>query len=69
LILLSVTRCTILGIEVNANMRHVPKPEFLGVLRAHLRELENAKLIGPDDLGILDQKRVLRRQIACAGKG
>jgi len=50
-------------------MHHILKPELLKTLKAHLRELENVKLISPDDLGIIDQKRVLRRQIAALEKG
>jgi len=29
-----------------------------------LRDLENTKLISPDDLNLIDQKRILRRKIA-----
>ena len=49
-------------------MRHVLKPELLEALKGRLRDLENAKLISPDDLDIIDQKRVLREQIAALEK-
>jgi hypothetical protein len=49
-------------------MRHVLKPELLEALKGRLRDLENTKLISPDDLGIVDQKRVLRQQIAALEK-
>jgi hypothetical protein len=29
-----------------------------------LRDLENVKLLSPDDLDIIDQKRILRQKIA-----
>jgi hypothetical protein len=49
-------------------MRHVLKPELLDALKGRLWDLENAKLIGPADLGIIDEKRVLRQQIAALEK-
>ena len=45
-------------------MRHVPKPEFVAAMKDCLRDLENTKLISPDDLDIIDEKRILRQKIA-----
>jgi hypothetical protein len=45
-------------------MRHVPKPELVDAMKDCLRDLENTKLISPDDLDIIDQKRILRQKIA-----
>ena len=50
-------------------MRHVLKPELLEALKGRLRDLENAKLISPDDLDIIDQKRILRRKITKLERG
>lgn len=43
---------------------HVPKHELLRVMKDCLRDLENVKMLSPDDLGIVDQKRTLRQTIA-----
>jgi hypothetical protein len=45
-------------------MSHVSKPELLDAMKDCLRELETTKLISPDDLDIIDQKRILRQKIA-----
>ena len=45
-------------------MRHVPKPELVDAMKDCLRDLENTKLISPDDLNIIDEKRILRQKIA-----
>jgi hypothetical protein len=37
-------------------------------MKGCLRDLENTKLIGPDDLDIIDEKRILREQIAVLDK-
>ena len=44
-------------------MRDVSKPELVEAMKDCLRDLENTKLISPDDLDIIDEKRILRRQI------
>jgi hypothetical protein len=44
-------------------MQHVPKPELLDAMKGCLHDLENVKLLSPDDLDIIDQKRVLRHEI------
>ena len=43
---------------------HVPKQELLRVMKDCLRDLENVKMLSPDDLSIVDQKRTLRETIA-----
>lgn len=45
-------------------MRHSLGSELLGAMKDCLRDLENVKLISPDDLSIIDQKRILRQKIA-----
>lgn len=45
-------------------MRHFLEPGLLDAMKDCLRELENVKLLSPDDLDIIDQKRILRRKIA-----
>jgi hypothetical protein len=45
-------------------MRHVPKPELVDAMKDCLRVLENTKLISPDELDIVDEKRILRQKIA-----
>ena len=45
-------------------MRHFVEPGLLDAMKDCLRDLENVKLISPDDLDIVDQKRILRQQIA-----
>jgi hypothetical protein len=45
-------------------MHHFVEPEMLGAMKDCLRDLENVKLISPDDLDIIDEKRILRQKIA-----
>ena len=45
-------------------MRHVSKPELVDAMKDCLRSLENTKLISPNDLDIIDEKRILRQKIA-----
>jgi hypothetical protein len=45
-------------------MRHFREPGLLDALKDSLRDLENVKLISPDDLDIIDEKRILRQKIA-----
>jgi hypothetical protein len=45
-------------------MSHILKPELLDAMKDCLRDLENVKLLSPDDLDIIDEKRILRQQIA-----
>jgi hypothetical protein len=47
-----------------AKMRHFHEPDLLDALKGSLRDLENVKLISPDDLDIIDEKRILRQKIA-----
>ena len=44
-------------------MSHILKPELLDAMKDCLRDLENVKLLSPDDLDIIDEKRILRQQI------
>ena len=45
-------------------MRHVSKPELVDAMKECLRDLENTKLISPNDLDIVVEKRILRQKIA-----
>jgi len=45
-------------------MRRCVEHELLGAMKDCLRDLENVKLLSPDDLDIIDQKRILRQKIA-----
>ena len=45
-------------------MRHVSKPELVDAMKDCLRNLENTKLISPNDLDIVVEKRILRQKIA-----
>ena len=45
-------------------MRHFHEPGLLDALKDALRDLENVKLLSPDDLDIIDEKRILRQKIA-----
>jgi hypothetical protein len=49
-------------------MSHILKPELLDAMKDCLRDLENTRLISPDDLDIIDEKRILRQQIAVLEK-
>jgi hypothetical protein len=54
-----------LGIlESGCAMHHVLKPELLDAMKNRLDDLENVKLLSPDDLDIIDEKRILRQKIA-----
>lgn len=44
-------------------LTRIPKTELLQALKDCLRDLENARMFSPDDLGILEQKRNLRLRI------
>jgi hypothetical protein len=43
---------------------HVPRAELLEAMKGCLHDLEELKLLGPDDLDIIDEKRILRQKIA-----
>ena len=45
-------------------MRHVSKPELVDAMKECLRDLENTKLISPNDLDIVVERRILRQKIA-----
>ncbi len=45
-------------------MRHFTEPGLLDAMKDCLRDLENVKLLSPDDLDIIDEKRILRQKIA-----
>ncbi len=45
-------------------MRHFVEPGRLDAMKDCLRDLESVKLLSPDDLDIVDQKRILRQKIA-----
>ena len=45
-------------------MRHVSKHELLAAMKDCLHRIENTELISPDDLDIIDVKRILRHKIA-----
>ena len=47
-----------------AKMRHSHESGLLNALRDCLHDLESVKLISPDDLDIIDEKRILRQKIA-----
>lgn len=49
-------------------MRNVPEAEPLIALKTLLRDLENTKLIYPDDISILSLKRDLTAKIASLKK-
>jgi hypothetical protein len=49
-------------------MRHIVKAELLDAMKKCLHDLENTRLLSPDDLDIIDQKRLLRQQIAALEK-
>jgi hypothetical protein len=50
-------------------MTHILKAELLHALKRNLRDLEGIRLISPDDLDIINEKRILRQQIAELEKG
>ena len=39
------------------------RADLLGAMKDCLRDLETVKLLSPDDLDILDEKRILRQKI------
>jgi hypothetical protein len=45
-------------------MRHILTADLLEAMRECLRNLENLKLLSPDDLDILDLRRDLKEKIA-----
>ena len=42
----------------------VPRAELLEAMKGCLHDLEELKLLNPDDLDIIDERRILRRKIA-----
>ena len=50
-------------------MYRVRKPDLLYALKACLRELENRQLLHPDNLVIIDRKRIILEQIAVLERG
>jgi hypothetical protein len=45
-------------------MRHFPQKDLLQALKASLRDLENLKLVSPDDLEILNLRCSIKERIA-----
>ena len=45
-------------------MRHFHESGLLDAMKDCLHDLENVELISPDDLDIIDEKRILRQKIA-----
>ena len=45
-------------------MRHIPEGEPVSAMKALLHDLENTRLIFPDDISILSLRRDLRARIA-----
>ena len=43
---------------------HVLKTDLLAAMKLCLHDLEELKLLNPDDLEIIDEKRILRKRIA-----
>ena len=41
----------------------VPRAELLEAMKGCLHDLEELKLLSPDDLDIFDERRILRRKI------
>lgn len=44
-------------------MAEVLRADLLNAMKDCLRDLESVKLLSPDDLDILDEKRILRQKI------
>ena len=42
----------------------VPRAELLEAMKGCLHDLEELKLLNPDDLDIIDERRILRQKIA-----
>lgn len=51
-------------LNMRAIMHRFVKAELLDAMKECLQNLENTRLLSPDDLDIIDQRRVLRQQIA-----
>jgi hypothetical protein len=51
-------------LEPGCAMHYVLKLELLEAMKDCLHDLENVKLLSPDDLDIIDEKRILRHKIA-----
>ena len=51
-------------LDLGVTLRRFLKPELLAAMKDCLRDLENVRLISPDDIHIIYQKRVLREKIA-----
>jgi hypothetical protein len=45
-------------------MRNFLEPGLLDAMKECLQDLESVELLSPDDLDIIDQKRILRQKIA-----
>ena len=45
-------------------MRHIPQAEMLAAMKDSRRELENMKLLSPNDLNVLSLRRDLRAKIS-----
>ncbi|HXU14134.1 MAG TPA: hypothetical protein VN708_03315 [Terriglobales bacterium] len=48
----------------SAQARHVPQADLLQAMKDCLRDLENLKLLSPDDLEIFNLRRSLKERIA-----
>jgi len=44
-------------------MSHVPQPELLDSLKIRLCELDNLRLLNPDDIKFVTERRRLRQQV------
>jgi hypothetical protein len=42
---------------------YVPRNELLEAMKGCLHDLDELKLLSPDDLDIIDEKRILRQKI------
>jgi hypothetical protein len=54
----------ILGVTGSAEMRDIPKADLLEALKQSLRDLDNVKILSPNDLEVLNLRRTLKEQIA-----
>jgi hypothetical protein len=45
-------------------MVQVPRADLLEAMKGCLHDLEELKLLSPDDLDIIDERRILRQKIA-----
>ena len=45
-------------------MVQVPRADLLDAMKGCLHDLEELKLLSPDDLDIIDERRILRQKIA-----